>query len=146
MAFPAKLEVHRFALLSVATAILLWSSCAHAPAAASESAALQRSVADRLYFGRSIPSGGVVSDSAWSAFLDDVVTPRFPAGLTAWPAQGRWRDASGRIVREDSFVIELIHPADARAEAAIGEIVSEYKRRFKQEAVLRVRDDVKVRF
>src|SRR5262249_4797549 len=38
-------------------------------------------VADRLYFGRAIPGGGSVSDAAWTKFLEEVVTPRFPEGL-----------------------------------------------------------------
>src|SRR5262245_20410541 len=35
-----------------------------------------------LYFGRSIPGGGQVSDNEWEKFLADVVTPRFPDGFT----------------------------------------------------------------
>lgn len=103
---------------------------------------LTAQVADRLYFGRNIPGGGSVSDQAWAGFLAEVVTPRFPAGLTVWPAQGQWRGLSGVIERESSFVLELIHPDDAATERAIREIAAEYKRRFSQEAVLRVRDRV----
>jgi hypothetical protein len=102
------------------------------------------SVSDRLYFGRSIPGGGAVSEAEWTGFLRDVVTPRFPAGLTVWRAQGQWRDSAGVIVQERSFVLELIHPADARFDASVDEIIAEYKRRFRQEAVLRVRDRVEV--
>jgi hypothetical protein len=101
-------------------------------------------VSDRLYFGRSIPGGGIVSEADWTDFLRDVVTPRFPEGLTVWRAQGQWRDSSGVIVQERSFVLELIHPADPRFRASVDEIITEYKRRFRQEAVLRVRDRVEV--
>jgi hypothetical protein len=114
-----------------------------APRAAS---AIQASISDRLYFGRSIPSGGTVSEADWAAFLREVVTPRFPAGLTVWRAEGQWRDSTGVIVREDSFVLELIHAADARSDAAIGEIVAEYTHRFRQDSVLRVRDRVDASF
>jgi hypothetical protein len=127
------------------------ASCAPAalgtPAAAGAAPAASRtSVVDRLYLGRSIPGGGTVSDADWDAFLREVVTPRFPAGLTAWRAEGQWRDASGSIVREHSFVLELIHAGGPQAEAAVGEIAAEYRRRFRQEAVLRVRDRVEVRY
>lgn len=101
-------------------------------------------VTDRLYFGRAIPGGGSVSDEAWNTFLRDVVTPRFPAGLTVWRADGQWREESGNIVREPSFVMELFHPGDARADAAVREIVAEYRRRFGQDAVLRVTETVRV--
>jgi hypothetical protein len=99
-------------------------------------------VSDVLYFGMAKPTGGTVTRDEWSAFLRTAVTPRFPAGLTAWPASGQWRGADGQVVREDSYVLNLLHPAEASAESAIQAIVSEYKTRFAQEAVLRVRSNV----
>jgi hypothetical protein len=39
-------------------------------------------VRETLYFGRSRPDGGTVSDEEWKIFLADIVTPRFPEGLT----------------------------------------------------------------
>lgn len=109
-------------------------------------AGAQAFVLDRLYFGRSIPAGGRVGDEDWAGFLREAVTPRFPDGLTAWRAEGQWRDAKGEAVREESFVLELLHPADPRADAAVAEIAAEYKRRFRQESVLRVRDRVEASF
>jgi hypothetical protein len=138
-------------LLSLLLLAVSAASCAPAvarsPSGAPRAAsAIQASISDRLYFGRSIPSGGTVSDADWAAFLHEVVTPRFPAGLTVWRAEGQWRDGTGVIVHEDSFVVELIHDADVRSDAAIGEIAAEYKRRFRQQSVLRVRDRVEVSF
>jgi len=95
-------------------------------------------VADRMFFGRNIPGGGTVTDSAFAAFVDQVVTPRFPAGLTLLRADGQWRGEGGRVEREQSVVIEIVHPAGPAAEADLREIADEYKRRFRQEAVLRV--------
>lgn len=94
---------------------------------------------DLLFLGTDRPDGGTVSTVEWNAFLRDVVTPRFPAGLTAWPAAGQWRAADGSIVREASYVLQLMHPPTPQAEAAVREIVADYKARFRQEAVLRVR-------
>ena len=34
------------------------------------------------YFGRNASGQEVVTDSAWTRFLDEVVTPAFPDGLT----------------------------------------------------------------
>ena len=85
------------------------------------------------------PTGGEVSQGEWDDFLRTVVTPRFPDGLTVWPASGQWRGADGHVVREDSRVLQLLHAADATSDAAIRDIVSNYRRRFDQEAVLRVR-------
>lgn len=109
-------------------------------------AAQQAWVADRLYFGRNIPGGGTVGDGEWAAFLRDVVTPRFPAGLTVWRGQGQWRDASGAVQAEDVIVVEILHPASAEADAALEAIASEYRRRFHQDSVLRVRSTADARF
>jgi hypothetical protein len=103
------------------------------------------SISDVLYFGRSRASGVVTSDE-WAAFLRTSVTPRFPAGLTVWPASGQWRNADGVIVREDSFVLTLLHRDDETSDASVRAIVGEYKRRFDQEAVLRVRSHTCVSF
>src|SRR5215218_10533360 len=109
-------------------------------------AAFGDSVADRLYFGRDIPGGGVVTDSAWDAFLREVVTPRFPDGLTVYRAEGQWREGDGRIVREASYVLEVMHPAGPAVDADLREIAEEYKHRFHQEAVMRATSPVRLRF
>lgn len=98
-------------------------------------------VQELLYFGADKPTGHVTAED-WSDYLAGTVTPRFPAGLTTWQASGQWRSASGGLVKEPSYVLSLVHPADAASESAIREIVDAYKSRFQQEAVLRVRSDV----
>ena len=98
----------------------------------------QATVSDLLYFGTNKP-GGVVSAEEWTNFLSAVVTPRFPAGLTAWQASGQWQSSDGTLTREGSYVLSLIHPADAHSESAVRTIIAEYKTRFQQEAVLRVK-------
>jgi hypothetical protein len=103
-------------------------------------------VSDRLFFGRQIPGGGSVSDPDWTAFLAEVVTPRFPHGFTVLRGDGQWMGADGAVVSEPSFVVEIDHPRSAAADAALDEIAAEYKRRFRQEAVMRVRTRAEVRF
>src|SRR6185369_12036202 len=78
-------------------------------------------IADRLFCGRSIPGGGAVSDEEWNAFLSDVVTPRFPQGLTVWRAEGQWREATGAIVKEPVMIIEILHPMSAEFDRSITE-------------------------
>jgi hypothetical protein len=101
---------------------------------------------DALYFGRAIPAGGQVSDAQWTAFLDTVVTPVFPKGLTAIDAVGQWRGASGGVVREPSKLVVLLHPRSPGDDAAIAGIIDTYRQRFGQEAVLQERQSVCVRF
>ncbi|MDF1505550.1 DUF3574 domain-containing protein, partial [Roseisolibacter sp. H3M3-2] len=93
---------------------------------------------ERLYFGRNVGDTAVVSDSAWAAFVHAVLTPAFPDGATIWAADGRWRARDGRAVREPSFVVELVHAPTPDADARVRRVVAAYKRRFGQQAVLRV--------
>jgi Protein of unknown function (DUF3574) len=98
-----------------------------------------------LYFGTAKP-GGVVSPQDWAEFLRSVVTPLFPAGLTVWQASGQWRTADGSISREASYLLNLLHSEGEAPEAAIRSVVSEYKARFQQESVLRVKGSACVAF
>lgn len=102
----------RHSTLRALLAALVLSGCAPAVSSTLPAPAAQEAwVAHRLYFGRGIPDGGTVGDGEWTTFLGDVVTPRFPAGLTVWRAQGQWRDASGVVQAEDVIVLEILHPA-----------------------------------
>src|SRR6267154_529017 len=119
------------------TVLLLILLCGCAPAI--QSSRSQSIVTERLYFGRNIGDTLGVSDSVWAVFVRDVVSARLPAGFTFWPAEGAWRDSTGRRVREPSFVLEVVHPArSAGADSAIVAIIAEYKHRFSQQSVLRV--------
>lgn len=93
-----------------------------------------------LYFGRSVPGGGEVSDDDWKKFLDEVVTPRFPDGFTVLKASGHYREQSGRIITEPSEVIVFLYPLSRRTSSRrkIEEIRRAYKTQFKQESVLRL--------
>jgi hypothetical protein len=143
------MSIRRFTTAAVLALAFTGGACAPAVRAnpsAGAPAAGNAWVTDRMYFGRDIPGGGAVSDTAWAAFLGEVVTPRFPAGLTSWRAEGQWRDVSGAVVREPSFIVELLHPFNAETDAAVEQIAEEYKRRFRQEAVMRVRSSADVEF
>ncbi|OLC10848.1 MAG: hypothetical protein AUH41_02080 [Gemmatimonadetes bacterium 13_1_40CM_66_11] len=119
------------------TVAVLLAAAACAPAI--QSSGLQPVVTERLYFGRNVAQTVGVTDSAWAVFVTDVVSARLPDGFTFWTATGEWRGADGRSTHEPSFVLEVVHPArSAASEAAIIAIIAEYKRRFRQESVLRV--------
>lgn len=96
-------------------------------------------VRDVLYFGRNIPSGGKVSDADWAKFVDEVITSRFPDGLTIVDAQGQWKGENGEIAREQSKIVTLLHDGEEIHIKQILEIIQLYKERFQQEAVLRER-------
>jgi hypothetical protein len=103
-------------------------------------------VREVVYFGRNRPDGGTVSDPEWRRFLDEVVTPRFPYGLTVVDATGQWRGQSGVVEQERSEIVTVFHAGDAASRQAIADVAAEYKRRFQQEAVLRERSTTCARF
>jgi hypothetical protein len=103
-------------------------------------------IAERLFFGRNIPAGGIVSDADWDQFLRTVITPRFPKGLTVWKGNGQWLDPHGDLVTEPVFVVEVFHKQDEEVETSMAMIAAEYKKRFGQDAVLRVTSPSAIRF
>ncbi|MCY1222538.1 hypothetical protein D9M68_527780 [compost metagenome] len=125
-------------VLTIALALAFaLSGCAAIPAPAC-AAGEQSAIGELIYFGMARP-GGTVSEAEWDAFVQDSVVPRFPDGFTVWPASGHWRGADGKAVSEATRVLSLVHAPDERSEAAARAIASDYKARFRQEAVLRVR-------
>lgn len=98
-------------------------------------------VTDRLYFGRAMP-GDQVGTGSWRDFLRDIVTPRFPDGLTWWDAQGQWKDSTGQVISERSFVLEIVRPYNVppqEADSSVMTIINAYKTRYSQQSVLWVR-------
>lgn len=94
-----------------------------------------RQVAE-LLFGRDIGRRLGVSESAWSNFVANELTPRFPDGLTVTDAVGQWRDAaSGRIVREPAKKVEIVLPGNAGDQARLDAAVKAYKSKFHQRSV-----------
>lgn len=101
----------------------------------------------QLYFGRSIPGGGEVSEGAWRRYLAEEVSPRFPDGLTAVDGHGQWR-SGGVIEQENSKVLLLLSPLHgteqipaltaADRDERIATLVAAYRRRFRQGSVLRI--------
>src|SRR6185295_15467302 len=95
--------------------VLILSSCT-APLKTSQAGVPVDSIAygqlmvrAELYFGMSKRSGGEVSESEWTAFVDSLVTPRFPDGLTVTDGRGQWRYENGRIGRERTKIIIIIY-------------------------------------
>ncbi|WP_076859866.1 DUF3574 domain-containing protein [Bradyrhizobium mercantei] len=89
-----------------------------------------------LLFGRRIAGHGRVSDAQWSDFLLKEVTPRFPDGLTLLRASGQWRDPdTGRITREQSFVVRIIAAETPETLARLTQIGAAYRQRFHQQSV-----------
>ncbi|MEW6270661.1 MAG: DUF3574 domain-containing protein [Thermodesulfobacteriota bacterium] len=95
-----------------------------------------------LFFGSERDGRPEVSPEEFKHFLDAVVTPCFPDGLTLLTGKGQFRESGGEIVQETSFVLMLLYPQSLReqSDAKIEAIRTIYKDHFQQESVLRVDD------
>ena len=124
----------------VLSALALLGGCA-GTAGAGSTAACPRAgggemVKAELLFGRDVAGRAPVSDAEWERFVAEEVTPRFPDGLTVFAATGQWRDrATAAVVREPSFVVQIVAPASAEADARLAAIRSAYRQRFNQQSV-----------
>lgn len=106
----------------------------------------QRMIRDTLYFGQSISGGGSVSTEDWNAFVATRVLEVFPGGFTVVDAHGYWSGDDARPEREASHVLVAIHPPNSAVDAAVRELVADYRRRFHQQSVLRERSVACVMF
>ena len=120
----------------LALAVVLTTACA----SAGRPKGLRAAHVERLYFGRNIGDTATVSDSAWNGFVRSVLTPAFPEGATVWDAAGQWRAPNGELVRERSFVVELVHFVTPDVEARMQKVMADYKARFRPGVSITPRD------
>jgi hypothetical protein len=105
-------------------------------------------IQEDLFFGRNIAGGGEVSDEQFQVFVNNVITPRFPAGLTIFDASGQFLDSTETLIKEKSKDVLLFTEDTSQNQIAINDIAQAYIQSFNQEAVLRVanKDNLKVSF
>ena len=131
-------------LLALALVALALAGCA-GPAPAGESCpeGFERYVEFQLFFGLHDGAGNRVSEAEWEAFLADTVTPRFPAGMTIIDVNGQWQEPSGNIQREETkLLMGLLDATDGEGLRLINEISDEFVRRFDQDPVFRMVNEV----
>lgn len=87
-----------------------------------------------LLFGRNLRGRLGVTDQLWSRFLAEVITPRFPDGLTVLDGAGQWKSGA-RIAHERSKLVMILTPAAPDLHQRLEAIVAAYKLRFRQQAV-----------
>jgi hypothetical protein len=100
-----------------------------------------------LYFGLGLKGGGYITETQWQRFVAEVVTPRFPDGLTVIPATGQWRDPKAkqaRVMSEPTRIVVIVHPETVAAVRAVGEIKRVYVKRFHQDSVFQTDQPVRI--
>ncbi|WP_334161355.1 DUF3574 domain-containing protein [Phenylobacterium sp.] len=90
----------------------------------------------QLFFGRSAGQTPNVSEAAFSQFVDQEITPRFPDGLTVMDGGGQWRGSENQLIREAAKVVLIVLPRKGDALQKINAVRDAYKTRFSQETVL----------
>jgi hypothetical protein len=104
-----------------------------------------RQVQARLFFGLH-GSAGIVSEREWALFLGQIVTPRFPDGLTVFEASGQWHGRARQLEQEPARVVEIVHDDSPSARSFINQIVTVYKARYQQQSVMVTRTHIDVCF
>lgn len=99
-----------------------------------------------LYFGRDTGPSLGVSDADWARFVDEEITPRFPAGLSVSDISGQWRGDDGVIVREPSKGVMIVLSGEEGETARLNAIRDAYRQRFRQESVMLVQRQACVGF
>ncbi len=99
-----------------------------------------------LFFGLSKPDGSYVTEKEFQMFIDNVVTPLFPDGLTLLSGTGQFKDSSGTVNKEGSKLLILLYPFNSESNRRIKQIRDVYTSTFQQQSVLRVDDQSCVSF
>jgi hypothetical protein len=110
------------------------------PAAVACAAPLRPAIEHQIYFGRATGTGQV-SEAQWTQFVAEVVTPRFPDGLSVIDVAGQSRaGSSNRTLREQTklLVVVVPTPAAGQTDTRVEDIAASYRTRFAQRGVFRV--------
>jgi hypothetical protein len=92
-----------------------------------------------LYFGQSIPGGGMVSEKDWNDFKERYVAPAFPEGSSVLNVTGNWYDTAMKVlITEPTYVIVYYYKPAKQISRRIDSVRYYYKELFRQQSVLRV--------
>jgi hypothetical protein len=107
----------------------------------------------RLYFGLGPADDTTkgVTEAQWRDFLDQEVTPRFPAGLSVLDIYGQWQSngsgpGNGNVERIRSKLLIIDYPATRHNAASIEAIRAAWKARTGDKSVLKVTQPADVSF
>ncbi len=136
----------RVVLIAAATGVLTLTGCANLDAPPACPAGQEPMRTAQLFFGQNIGGKPGVSDAAFRKFVDEELTPRFPAGLTVLDGGGQWKGAEDKLIREAAKVVVLVLPNNGEGSRKLNEARKAYTQRFQQESVLLVTQSACVDF
>ena len=98
-----------------------------------------------LFFGLSRSNGPNVTEEEFQGFIDTVVTPLFPDGLTLLTGSGQF-NSNGQVVKEGTKLLILLYPFNRESNRNVEQIRQEYINAFQQQSVLRTDEQSCVAF
>jgi hypothetical protein len=99
-----------------------------------------------MFFGLSKGQAETITASDWNKFVDSVITPKFPNGLSIYDASGQWKDSTGTIIKEGTKVVLIVSENNDKVFSSIDEIRTAYKKQFDQESVMLIFSCADARF
>jgi len=88
-----------------------------------------------LFFGLLGPDSGVITEGEFTSFVNEVVRPHFPEGLTLIDATGQYQLSNGATIKEPTKVLILVYPDTQDVREKISDVITQYRTRFRQESV-----------
>ena len=96
----------------------------------------QRMLVAELFFGRTVPGRGPLTDAGWRAFAAEIVTPNFPDGFTVFDGEGQWQNpATRQITRQRTKVLLVAARRTPDLGPRLSAVIDAYKTRFRQQSV-----------
>jgi hypothetical protein len=122
-------------LMRFTTALLLFLLLSCSP---------QRMIETNLYFGQSIPSGGMVTEAEWNQFKENYINKVFKEGNSVIKVTGAWYDPDNhKMITEPSYLVIYNYKPSSYISKQIDSLRYWYKKLFQQQSVLRVDKKVK---
>jgi hypothetical protein len=120
--------------LAALALVLNLAGCAtpHGPACPTGQESLRTA---QLFLGRAA-SGPALTEVELRRFVDQEVTPRFPAGVTVVDGGGQWKGDENLLIRQAAKVVLIVLPAQGDVNADVEAVRAAYRARFRQESVV----------
>jgi hypothetical protein len=91
-----------------------------------------------LYFEQRTEISKRVTNRQFQQFLEEVVTPHFPNGLTVYDVREQSLECSNSLIQEPGKVVSLIIEDTEANERSLYQVIDAYEQQFWQESVLEV--------
>ncbi len=87
----------------------------------------------QLFFSLATGDGKGVSEQQFAQFLEEVVRPRFPDGMTVLDAYGQGKGSpadAASLLHASTKLLILVHPNTPDAQNKLGEVKAQFRSRF----------------